>query len=136
MKYTVIGKSVVISGGVLTLSEAQAKDRAHLLEKGKKGQYLVARPVTFKQGETFGFDGELDKHQSTLLLSEKEAEKESVAQKLAAQVEKDATEKAAAEDAAKAQAEKDATEKAVAEDAAKAQAEKDATEKASEKGSE
>jgi len=137
MKYTVIGKSVVISGGLLTLSEAQAKDRGHLLAKSKKGQYLVAHPVTFKQCETFGFDGQLDKYQSSLLLSEKDAEKEAAAHKASeeakAQAEKEAAEKAVAEAKAKAEADQAAI---TAAEEAKAQAEKEAAEKSAEKGNE
>ena len=62
MKYTVTGKSVLITGGVLTLSKAQASDRAHCLkELDKKNQYEVIKSVTFKHGEVFGFDGKLPK---------------------------------------------------------------------------
>lgn len=60
MKYTVIGKSVQLTGGVLTLSKEQAADRAHAL-KEVKGKFEIVNTVEFKQGETFGFEGDMPK---------------------------------------------------------------------------
>jgi membrane protein involved in colicin uptake len=109
MKYTVTGKSVVITGGVLTLSAVQSADRAHLLQPLKeKNKYQVTGAVTFKKGEEFGYDGELPKY----LADDVETEKSAKPEKAAA--EKAAAEKAAAEKAA---AEKAAAEKAAAEKA-------------------
>jgi len=107
MKYIVTGKSVSITGGVLTLSEAQAADRAHCLKKlSGKNQYEILETVIFKNGEKFGFDGKLPKSIGVDLEAEKAAAEKAAAEKAAA--EKAAAEKAAAEKAAaeKAEAEK------------------------------
>jgi len=62
MKYTVTGKSVLLTSGLLTLTAAQAADRAHLVKPSdKQGQYIIVAPVTFKSGEVFDYDGELPK---------------------------------------------------------------------------
>jgi hypothetical protein len=61
MKYTVTGKSVALHGGVLVLSKEQAEDRAHNLTDLGKGRYRVNRGIEFKQGEVFGYEGDLPK---------------------------------------------------------------------------
>jgi hypothetical protein len=102
MKYTVTGKSVLITGGVLTLSAAQAGDRSHALKKLEaKGKFEITHPVTFKNGEQFGYEGDLPK----ALVSDLQSEKQSKSDK-----EKEAAEKAEKEAAEK--AEKEAAEKA------------------------
>ena len=62
MKYTVTGKSVELTGGVLTLTAEQAATRKHLLKAtDKKSQYEIIKPVIFKHGEKFGYEGDLPK---------------------------------------------------------------------------
>ncbi len=96
MKYIVTGKSVSIYGGVLTLSKELVTDRAHCLKPlTEKNKYEVIKPVTFKQGQEFGFDGELPKS-AVLELNDGKSLKDP--KKAAA--EKAAAEKAAAEKAA------------------------------------
>lgn len=49
--------------GRVELTEAQAKERGHLLrESGAKGVYEVVKPIEFKVGEVFGYDGTLPKN--------------------------------------------------------------------------
>lgn len=79
MKYTVIGKSVEITSGVLTLSATQSADRAHLLKHVKGSQYEVLRTVTFKKGEQFGYDGVLPKSIAENLESEKSSKADKAA---------------------------------------------------------
>jgi fumarylacetoacetate (FAA) hydrolase family protein len=103
MKYTVTGKSVLITGGVLTLSSSQASDRSHLLKKidAKGNKYEVLGAVTFKKGEEFGYEGELPKS----LASDLQTEKDAKGTKAAEKAEKEAAEKAEKEAAEKAEKE-------------------------------
>jgi hypothetical protein len=98
MKYTVTGKSVVITGGVLTLSAVQSADRSHLLKPLKeKNKYQVIGAVTFKKGEEFGYDGDLPKSIADDLETEKTSKSKEAAAKEAAAKEAAAKEAAAKE---------------------------------------
>ena len=48
-------------GTILTLSEQQARDRAHVLASGNDGSYTSTGEVCFKAGEVFGVAVELPK---------------------------------------------------------------------------
>lgn len=61
-KVTVIERPVTIApGAVLQLKKDQAASRLHSLKNLKQGLYLVEKPVQFKLGENFGYDGPIDK---------------------------------------------------------------------------
>lgn len=60
-EYAVIGSVAKISGGILALTEEQAKARIHNLKNLEDGLYQVERPVQFKRGESFGYDGGVNK---------------------------------------------------------------------------
>lgn len=60
--YEVTGKSIRLGGGIVRLTDEQAKAREHLLEEtDKPGIYKITGEFDFKKGEVFGFDGELPK---------------------------------------------------------------------------
>lgn len=65
MKKIVAQQVVTVGSGVVALTEAQAKPRAHNLELLKKGkersEYNVRAPIQFKAGEEFLYSGEIDK---------------------------------------------------------------------------
>jgi hypothetical protein len=55
-----------VGAGIVGLSAAQAKTRAHNLKPVKTGndgagEYEIVNPIQFKRGEVFGFGGERDK---------------------------------------------------------------------------
>lgn len=56
-----------VANGQITLSADQAKTRLHQIRPVKvsketlAGVYEIVIPVQFKQGESFGYDGELNK---------------------------------------------------------------------------
>lgn len=55
-------KGVTFHGGVMQLSKAQATSRAYALKSLGDDLYLIDnKPVQFKCGEEFGFDGEITK---------------------------------------------------------------------------
>jgi hypothetical protein len=58
--YTVEARSVRLTSGVLKLSEDQVRRRSHKLKQVDGGHEIVDS-VEFKQGETFGYDGNVPK---------------------------------------------------------------------------
>jgi hypothetical protein len=59
--------AVLVSSGQVKLSAEQAQDRMHCLravdvKKDGAGVYQVIAAIHFKQGETFGFDGEIGRN--------------------------------------------------------------------------
>jgi len=60
-QYFVIALAVNIAGGILALNKDQAESRVHCLEDLGDGLYEVRKPVQFKHGEEFGYDGEINK---------------------------------------------------------------------------
>ena len=67
-------QGVTISPGtILDLNKKQAARRAFALKDLKKGLYLVEKPVMFKHGEEFGFDGDLGKDLLGNLINMKKA---------------------------------------------------------------
>ncbi len=62
-KFVVIALSANLHSGTVELTERQAKDRSHLIEPvpKKKGLYNIIETITFKHGEGFSFDGEINK---------------------------------------------------------------------------
>lgn len=57
---TVKGAPLNVNAGRVKLTKDQARRRAHLLAAvdGKEGEFDVVRPIQFKVGETFGFEGD------------------------------------------------------------------------------
>lgn len=61
-RYEVINpKGVTLHSGVLQLSKGQASARTYALSSLKDDLYLIEKPVQFKCGEVFGYDGEVSK---------------------------------------------------------------------------
>lgn len=61
-KVTVIERPVTIGpGAVLHLKKDQAASRSHSLKSLGRCLYLVEKPVQFKLGEKFSYDGPVDK---------------------------------------------------------------------------
>ena len=62
--YQVIGRVVELPAGTVELSDEQAARRKHAIERiGKRGRkFAILKPLQFKHGETFGYDGDLPKH--------------------------------------------------------------------------
>lgn len=52
---------VTIHSGILALSADQSRRRRHLLTDLGEGLFEVVQQIQFKQGETFGYDGEVNK---------------------------------------------------------------------------
>ena len=50
-------------GSILEMTKDQAEPRMHNLTKVEEGVYRVERTIQFKNGETFGYDGEIPKIQ-------------------------------------------------------------------------
>ena len=48
---------VTLTGGILELDADQARRRTLNLRKLDGGRFEIVKPVNFKAGETFGFDG-------------------------------------------------------------------------------
>lgn len=61
IKYQVIDKPAILFSGLLELNEDQVRRRRHLLELVEGSIYMIVKPVTFKVGEVFGYDGEINK---------------------------------------------------------------------------
>lgn len=59
--YRVIGRSIDVRAGLVALTPAQAKTRMHNLKARADGVYEVLKPIQFKHGEAFGYDGEFPK---------------------------------------------------------------------------
>lgn len=58
---------VSIHSGKLRLTEKQALARASMVTKERAGLYRVIKPMEFKAGEKFGYDGELPKSLAALV---------------------------------------------------------------------
>ena len=119
--YVVTGRMIEIHGGVLVLNKDQARRRANNLKRTSKtgSQFEVLRPVQFKQGEDFGYDGDLPKALHHLVVDKAEIEAEAKAE-----------EKAKAKADAKIEAEAKTKEKAKAKEDAKAKEKAEAKVKA------
>lgn len=57
-------KVVTLAQGNVSLTEDQAKTRAHNIKGMGDGVYQIVNPVQFKAGEKFGYDGEISKEQA------------------------------------------------------------------------
>jgi hypothetical protein len=68
-EFKVTAPFVQLHTGHLRLSKAQAQARRYALESLGESLFLIVRPVGFKLGETFGYDGELLKAQAVRLSS-------------------------------------------------------------------
>jgi hypothetical protein len=88
-KYQVTGPMVQLFSGKVQLSPEQSGPRKHNLAQVKGNVFEITAPIQFKQGETFGYDGEISKAMA-LDLDEEAAVKKAAA-------EKEASEKAARE---------------------------------------
>ncbi|MCF6147275.1 MAG: hypothetical protein E3K37_01305 [Candidatus Kuenenia sp.] len=61
-KYIVVSTCVNIPSGVIGLNEEQYESRKHKLNKmPSKGMYEITNTIQLKKGETFGFEGEMNK---------------------------------------------------------------------------
>lgn len=68
-KYQVIEKHIEIGAGRVMLDADQFKTRSHNLSAiGPDGVCEIVKPIQFKVGETFGFDGDFGKHLSQFVL--------------------------------------------------------------------
>ena len=68
-------EAVILPSGVVALDDNQARRRAHLLKK-TKGGFEIVKPIQFKAGEKFGYEGPMDRTLAAVLgVSEKAAEK-------------------------------------------------------------
>lgn len=61
---------VDLLSGVLDLTEDQARRRKGWLKKIDSGLFEIIKPVQFKSGEVFGFEGELSKYHLERMISE------------------------------------------------------------------
>lgn len=52
---------VTINSGVIQLNGEQAKNRMHNLSHIADDRFDIVRPINFKTGEFFGYDGQLPK---------------------------------------------------------------------------
>ena len=61
--FVVIAAVANLHTGIVKLTERQAKDRGHLVElvEGKKDLYNIIETITFKKGETFSCNGDINK---------------------------------------------------------------------------
>ena len=59
--YEVTGRVARFSAGVVSLSHAQASSRIHNLKDLGKGEYEIVNPIEFKNGELFGYSGDVPK---------------------------------------------------------------------------
>jgi len=79
-KFTIIGSPVRLNGGVLGLTEGQAKPRLHHLKaQKKKGTFEIIQPVVFKVGEVIRFDGDIPKSLAKLMESDDASKKDDLA---------------------------------------------------------
>jgi hypothetical protein len=60
-RYRVTAKAAVIPAGIIALDADQAKARSHNLKAAGTGRFEIVRPIEFKAGEEFGYDGALPK---------------------------------------------------------------------------
>lgn len=61
---------VDLLSGVLDLTDDQARRRKGWLKKLESGLFQIIKPVQFKAGEVFGFEGELSKYHLDRMISE------------------------------------------------------------------
>lgn len=95
--------TLTLRDGVVRLTQAQIKGRAHKLEAvaGKKDIYRITGENQFKAGQEIGYEGELPKVIAELIADATEAKRGAVYEKAAKKIkEKPETEKAADEAAA------------------------------------
>lgn len=78
IKYQVIDKPAILFSGLLELNEDQVRRRKHLLELVEGSVYMILKPVTFKVGEVFGYDGEISKSAALALVDPVLAETQEV----------------------------------------------------------
>ena len=78
IKYQVIDKPAILFSGLLELNEDQVRRRRHLLELVEGSIYMIVKPVTFKVGEVFGYDGEINKATALALVDAVLAETQEV----------------------------------------------------------
>lgn len=63
-----------LNGGTVELDEDQARRRIHNIVEVDKGVYEIVNPIQFKVGETFGYDGEVNKALAHAIISTEDAE--------------------------------------------------------------
>ena len=59
--YEVTGRVAGLASGVVKLSDEQAASRIHNLKNLGKGEYEIVNPIEFKNGELFGYSGDVPK---------------------------------------------------------------------------
>lgn len=76
--HKVIGRSVTLNAGKVGLTEQQAKSRAACIRKAGRedGVYEIIKPVEFKCGEVFEFDGDVPKHAAADLSGDEASDEE------------------------------------------------------------
>lgn len=60
-RYTVISGPITIFSGILEMDERQASARSYAVTPLGEGLFEVVSPVQFKNGEEFGYDGDVNK---------------------------------------------------------------------------
>ncbi len=98
---TVTGPFVQLHHGKLRLTEDQSRARSHALKRVDGDLFEIVEPVGFKRGESFGFDGPVDKSYAAYVEDPK-APEEGLEDELEIEVEDDS--KAKADKPAKAKA--------------------------------
>jgi hypothetical protein len=62
--YIVTGNFANVSGGLVEITQAQAKTRMGCIQHVEGDTYRVIKPIQFKKGENFSCDSELNKAQA------------------------------------------------------------------------
>lgn len=60
-KYTITGRSILLTSGLLELTDEQSRTRLPKLRALSKTRFEIVQPVEFKRGETIGYEGDLPK---------------------------------------------------------------------------
>lgn len=60
-KYTITGRSVRLTSGLLELTDEQSRTRLPKLKALSKTRFEIVQAVEFKRGETIGYEGDLPK---------------------------------------------------------------------------
>lgn len=60
-KYTITGRAVRLTSGLLELNEEQSRTRLPKLRALSKTRFEIVQAVEFKRGETIGYEGDLPK---------------------------------------------------------------------------
>ncbi len=71
MKDYITAGTISLHAGKVRLSADQARRRMHLLagkESQKSGIFEIVKPLQFKAGEAFGYDGEIPKTLSEIII--------------------------------------------------------------------